>query len=195
MSNSDRLVRMAYASTATFKPFDTNGGIDGHVAQILETARRENKKYNLVGALYYGNGYFFQCLEGTQSEIDRLYSKLLRDPRHKDLKILSTSAIDRIGFTSWEMKFATIDREIRSFLRNHNMIKFDPYKFDPIMSNKLVELLHDADEEAPAERIENAVIAIKKHEDERKSKKFQFLVINGLFMLFFTAIIYLFLNK
>lgn len=195
MNNSEQLVRMAYASTATFKPFDTAGGIDGHVAQILETARRENKKNDLVGALYYGNGYFFQCLEGPQSKIDMLYSKLLRDPRHTDLKILSTSAIDRIGFTSWEMKFATIDREIRAFLRNHSMIKFDPYKFDPIMSNKLVEILHDADEEAPAERIENAVMAIKNFEDERKSKRFQFLAINGLFMLFFTAIIYLFLNK
>lgn len=195
MSSPDSLVRMAYASTASFKPFNTTGGIDGHVAQILETARRENRKRNLVGALYYGNGYFFQCLEGKQSEIDALYSKLLRDPRHTELKILSTSTIDRIGFTSWEMKFATIDREIRSFLRNHNMIKFDPYKFDPIMSNKLIELLHDADEEAPTETIESAVTAIEKYEDERKSKKLQFLAINGVFMVFFTVIIYLFLNK
>lgn len=194
MSNTEPLVRMAYASRATFKPFDTTAGIDGNVAQILETARRENKKHALVGALYYGNGYFFQCLEGPQSAIDHLYAKLLRDGRHTDLKILSTQPIEKIGFSSWEMKFATIDREIRNFLRNHQMIKFDPYKFDPIMSNKLVEMLHDADEEAPADQVDSVLLAVKQHETERASKKYQFLAINALFMLAFSIAIYLFLK-
>lgn len=194
MNRTEPLVRMAYASRATFKPFDTTDGIDGNVAKILETARRENKKNALVGALYYGNGYFFQCLEGPESAIDSLYAKLLRDGRHTDLKILSTQTIDKIGFLSWEMKFATIDREIRNFLRNHQMIKFDPYKFDPIMSNKLVEILHDADEEVPNDRVDSILLAVEQHETERQSKKHQFLAINFLFMLAFSMVIYLFLK-
>lgn len=194
MLDENRLIRMAYASRATFKPFDTNDGIDGNVAKILETARRENKKHQLVGALYYGNGCFFQCLEGPQHAIDKLYSKLLRDPRHADLKILSTVKIDSIGFSSWEMKFATIDREIRTFLRNHNMIKLDPYRFDPTMANKLVELLHDADEEAPAELIQPIISTLEQHDLAEKSRRLKIIIANMVFIIFITAIIFLYLK-
>jgi hypothetical protein len=162
MSESNQIFRLVYASRATFKAFvnaDSNPGsvakLDENVAEILKTARRENQKNHLVGALYYGHGYFFQCLEGTQFEIDQLYEKLLKDPRHTDLKILSKHAIDKIGFSSWEMKFAAIDQEVRSFLRSHNMGTFNPYKFDLAMTNTLVELLHNADEEASNDTIEH----------------------------------------
>jgi hypothetical protein len=141
MSESNQLVRLVYASKATFKAFGNENSkpgsiakIDENVAQILKTAREGNKKNQLVGALYYGHGYFFQCLEGKQSSIDQLYEKLLKDSRHTDLKILSKHAIDKIGFSSWEMKFAAIDQEVRSFLRSHNMGTFNPYKFDKHIS-------------------------------------------------------------
>lgn len=143
---STQLIRLVYASKATFKPFAADQGIDKNVASILATARRENKRNNLVGALYYGNGCFFQCLEGTREAIDALYAKLQKDPRHTQLQILSTQPISQIGFSSWEMKYATIDQEVRSFLRRHQMGKFDPYRFTPDMSAELVDLLQSADE-------------------------------------------------
>ncbi len=140
------LIRFVYASRATFKPFDTGteGGFDGHVINILNAARKNNKKRNLVGALYYGNGCFFQCLEGEKSEIDALHAILLQDPRHKDIEILSTKPIEKIGFGGWEMKFATVDHEVRSFLRQHGITKFDPYKFKPEMVDELVAVLQQA---------------------------------------------------
>ena len=55
------LHRFAYASHSTFNPFASPEGIDVNIAQILEAARQNNKKNNLVGALYYGNGCFFLC--------------------------------------------------------------------------------------------------------------------------------------
>lgn len=138
--------RMVYASKATFKPFKAGDSIDKDVKDILTTARRENKKNNLVGALYYGNGCFFQCLEGNQQDINQLYAKLEKDPRHHELKVLSLEPVEQRSFSSWEMKYATIDREIRAFLRTHQMGKFDPYRFTPQMSAELVGLLQAADE-------------------------------------------------
>ena len=140
------LIRLVYASKATFKPFNSAQGVDKNVASILATARRENKRNNLVGALYYGNGCFFQCLEGTREAIDELYAKLQKDPRHTQLQVLSNQPISHIGFSSWEMKYATIDQEVRSFLRRHQLGKFDPYRFTPEMSAELVGLLQAADE-------------------------------------------------
>lgn len=143
-----QLIRLVYASKATFKAFKSEQGMDKNVASILATARRENRKNNLVGALYYGSGCFFQCLEGTKDDIDTLYAKLQKDPRHTQLQILSTQPISKIRFSSWEMKYATIDQEVRSFLRRNQLAKFDPYRFTPDMTAELVDLLQSADEGA-----------------------------------------------
>lgn len=142
------LYRLAYASRSTFKPFVSASGMDVNIAQILEVARQNNQKNHLVGALYYGNGCFFQCLEGSKQAIDDLYTKLLKDPRHENLKILAYDAIEEAHFSSWEMKYATIDNEVRSFLREHNVHKFDPYQFSPDMTKKLVDMLQNADDGA-----------------------------------------------
>ncbi|MBP9786146.1 MAG: BLUF domain-containing protein [Acinetobacter sp.] len=143
---SQNLIRLTYVSKATFKPFGGADGVDKKVAQILSVARRENKKNNLVGALYYGNGCFFQCLEGEKQDIDALYAKLEKDQRHTELKVLLVETIEQFGFLSWEMKYATIDKEVRSFLRTHNLVKFDPYRFTPELISELIVLLKKADD-------------------------------------------------
>ena len=143
---SNQLIRMAYASKATFKPFNTEKGVDGNVADILTTARRKNRQNNLVGALYYGNGCFFQCLEGRKQDIDALYAKLEKDLRHTELLVLSVEPIEQVGFLSWEMKYAQIDQEVRAFLKSHQLGKFDPYRFTPEMTAELIAVLQKADE-------------------------------------------------
>lgn len=134
------LVRLCYASRATFKPY-TIDGMDRHVAEILAQSRRNNQRRNLVGALYYANGIFFQCLEGEEADIDALLVALGEDDRHKDLKILSRTPIRERAFRDWEMKFAMLDREIRQFLRDHGLGKFDPYRFSDAMTGELVDVL------------------------------------------------------
>lgn len=142
----NQLIRMAYASKATFEPFNVEKGVEGNVANILKIARRNNRKNNLVGALYYGNGSFFQCLEGRKQDIDALYAKLEKDLRHTDLQVLSVEPIQQVGFLSWEMKYAAIDQEVRSFLKNHQLGKFDPYRFTPEMTAELISVLQTADD-------------------------------------------------
>jgi hypothetical protein len=145
---SKSLLRLVYVSRATFKPFnmELGKGLDGHVIKILNQSRRNNQKRNLVGALYYGNGCFFQCLEGEKSDIDTLYAILEQDPRHKDLKILSSNPIEERAFHSWEMKYATIDQEVRVLLRKYKFSKFDPYHFNQQMIDELVAMLQRADD-------------------------------------------------
>ena len=134
------LIRLCYVSRATFKPYTVNG-MDQQVAGILSQSRINNQRRNLVGALYYANGVFFQCLEGEESAIDRLLEQLQQDSRHTDLRVLSRVPILERAFQDWEMKFAMLDREIRQFLREQQHAKFDPYKFTPAMSEELVKVL------------------------------------------------------
>lgn len=52
------LMRLAYASEATFEAKPVEKGVEPHVARILMTSRKNNAKDQLVGGLYYGNNRF-----------------------------------------------------------------------------------------------------------------------------------------
>src|SRR5690606_8424810 len=54
------LIRLAYASEATFAAKALEKGVEPHVARILMASRRNNGKAGLVGGLYYGDNRFFQ---------------------------------------------------------------------------------------------------------------------------------------
>ena len=149
------LVRLCYVSRATFKPF-TVDGIDQQVAAILSQSRTNNQKRNLVGALYYANGVFFQCLEGEESAVNHLLEKLQQDSRHQDLQVLSRTPIQVREFQDWEMKYALLDREIRQFMREQHLGKFDPYKFTPAMTEELVRVMLAA-KDVDSAQLESAV--------------------------------------
>ena len=134
MSN-DPLVRLTYASTATFEP-NESGGIEVAVGQILAESRR-NKKRQIGGVLHYGNGYFFQCLEGKRVAVEDCFHRISDDKRHRDVQRLSSVEVDNRMFPDWSMKYLPIESEITRLLQRHN-VEFDPYQFD---DNMLTELL------------------------------------------------------
>lgn len=144
---ADQLIRMTYVSKATFTLLSgQKEGYNRNIINILTTSRRQNRKNKLVGALYFGNGYFFQCLEGAKQHIDALYAKLEKDERHTELKVLSLEPIEKFAFSSWEMKYAAIDQDVPSFLKSYGLDKFDPYHFTPDMTAELIHILQSASE-------------------------------------------------
>jgi uncharacterized protein YejL (UPF0352 family) len=74
------------------------------------------------------------------------------------------------------------------------MIKFDPYRFDPLMSEKLVNMLHDAEEEASDEKVKNIVDEIIDVEEKRSTKKTKMILLNMIFLIIATAFIYFFMK-
>jgi len=155
MNTSASLTRLVYVSQATFKPFHTPEGMECHVAQILTTSRENNQKNQLFGALYYGQGSFFQCLEGEKSAVDTLYAKLLQDSRHHNLKILDQHPIASLSFQDWEMKYALIDQLARDFVRQHQLRGFDPYQFSTEMVRQFLDLLLD-NQDTPTDMLQQA---------------------------------------
>lgn len=156
----NQLTRVTYVSRSTFKPFGTQSGIEPNVARILSQSRRNNMHRNLVGVLYYGNGCFFQCLEGHSDAIDQLLESLRRDPRHRDLEILTRNPIEHLSFMDWNMKYVSVDQEVQALLKRHNMKRFDPYQFTPEMIQQLVDVFHQSAEAvSPAEVEQHAEVA------------------------------------
>lgn len=135
------LVQIVYVSRSTFTAMPAELGIEPSVARILSQSRVNNAKRGLVGALYFGDGCFFQCLEGRTADVDRLYATLLQDPRHTDLQVLSRRPIDNTRFTTWAMKYVPLDAQMKTLLRALGLQTFDPYRFDESVVARVLEML------------------------------------------------------
>lgn len=138
---SNELTQIVYVSRSTFTTMPAELGIEPSVARILAQSRGNNARRGLVGALYFGDGCFFQCLEGRTLEVDRLYATLLRDPRHTDLQVLSRRAIPHTSFSTWAMKYVPLDAEMKALMRELGMDRFDPYRFDTATVNRVLDML------------------------------------------------------
>ncbi|BCM24531.1 BLUF domain-containing protein [Methyloradius palustris] len=148
------LIQIIYISRSIFPSSDAFGGLDPNVARILAKSRTNNRKEGLVGVLYFGDGCFFQCLEGEQEAVEKLYQTLLEDPRHKDLKLLSRKEISERSFPDWSMKFVGIGTEMKRLLAGYGYKSFDPYSFSPEVTQAVMGLLH-----AAADPTESSTIA------------------------------------
>jgi hypothetical protein len=139
-----KLVQIIYISRSTFESADKVNKIEPSVVRILAKSRINNRKNGLVGVMYFGDGAFFQCLEGEEDAINTLFAKIEKDPRHKDLKLISRKSISKLSFPDWAMKYAPLDEKMGKFLKENGYQTFDPYAFVPAMTEKVLGLLIDA---------------------------------------------------
>lgn len=96
------LVSVSYVSTAV-DAFD-----DAALAELLAQSRASNHDHDLTGMLLYRRGRFFQVLEGPQDAVDELMTKIRRDPRHTDVRVLLTEPLDERRFSEWTMGYEPI---------------------------------------------------------------------------------------
>jgi hypothetical protein len=140
MTQPQALVRLVYASRSQMASNDDNT-VNADLARILMQSRKNNPANQLVGALYYSDGCFFQCLEGPTDAVEALYAKLHHDKRHYDLKVLSRSPITQLAFTRWAMKFVPQASLVNDLLSRHRLTQFDPYSFSAQLQADMVHLL------------------------------------------------------
>lgn len=99
---STPLISISYVSAAA-ESFD-----DARLAELLDQSRRSNHEHDLTGMLLYRRGRFFQVLEGPQDAVDELMTKIRRDPRHTDVRMLLSEEIDERRFSEWTMGYEPI---------------------------------------------------------------------------------------
>ena len=109
---------------------------------ILTEALNFNALNSIYGALYYGNGYFVQCLEGKRDAIENLfYEKILKDRRHKNCKLMYSEDISKNLFSRWNMKYAIIHKDIIDFFSEYKIDEFNPYTLSASTIPQFIELL------------------------------------------------------
>ena len=115
------LLQLAYCSKRCFPV----GESDPELADILATASRRNASDHITGCLGYGKSWFFQVLEGEESRVRQTLSRIGRDPRHSDIRLMAERSVRARSFPEWSM--ASVDMTASS----------SPYLSDIVRSGRL----------------------------------------------------------
>ncbi|WP_255988071.1 BLUF domain-containing protein [Chitinolyticbacter albus] len=130
------LVRLIYASRAS-APITVES-----VEAILQASRARNPELGLTGVLCYTGDVFVQALEGGREQVNALYNRLQRDPRHRDLVLLDYAEIPARRYASWSMAKMRLDKVNVSLLLKYSATPtLDPYTMPGPATAALLEEL------------------------------------------------------
>ena len=76
---------------------------------IQSVSKTNNEPIEVTGSLFYNGGWFLQVLEGPLPTISKLYSKLERDPRHKNSRMLYNEPAKFRLFSRWSMNMTNLE--------------------------------------------------------------------------------------
>ena len=76
---------------------------------IQRVAKSNNELIDVTGSLFYNGGWFLQVLEGPIENLSKLYTKIEKDTRHKNSRILYNEPAKFRTFTRWSMNMTNLD--------------------------------------------------------------------------------------
>ena len=123
------LRQVVYISSAT-QHFSTEA-----LEELLVRARANNERNGITGILLYHDLSFLQIVEGTRDEVDRLMTRIRRDPSHTSLRIVQDERISERDFKSWAMACRVANAE------EARVIAHPPMKLDRGFISSLVPQL------------------------------------------------------
>lgn len=100
--------QLIWASRAT-RPFSTE-----ELDRLVSESRRMNSIHGITGTLIYDAGGFIQVLEGDEVAVEALFSKIARDPRHREISVLDRGPVDSRRFPDWPMGRLELTPSVRS---------------------------------------------------------------------------------
>ena len=116
------LVRLLYASRPA-SPL-TASVID----TILAQSQDGNQAKGITGILCFSDELFLQVLEGGRDAVCELFNAIVRDERHKNVRILGYEEVPERRFGGWTMGQVNIARINPSLLLKYSVkAKLDPF--------------------------------------------------------------------
>jgi hypothetical protein len=95
--------QLVYVSQAVRKMSPTD------LSEIQETAKKNNAPLDVTGSLFYNGGWFLQVLEGAPATLEKLYSNIAADPRHKNSRVLYNEPAKFRTFPRWSMNMTNLN--------------------------------------------------------------------------------------
>jgi len=78
---------------------------DDSLRALLAASQSRNAKREVTGLMLYAEGNIIQIIEGPQFEVESLFAKISKDPRHAGLMKLSQKEIEKREFPEYKMGF------------------------------------------------------------------------------------------
>ena len=132
------LVRLIYVSEISeyFTPDD--------IESILTTARKCNTAKDVTGLLCFNRKYFLQCLEGSRTNVNQIYHKILNDKRHQRIIMLDYKEINAREFDKWSMGYMPESSLTKGLnIKYSGSATFEPYDMTGDSAHLLMLALRD----------------------------------------------------
>ncbi len=78
---------------------------------LFSTARSNNKKQQITGALLIYGDWFAQVLEGAESPVRALFATIEQDPRHENISVIQSGPAGERVFSRWAMARVSVEGE------------------------------------------------------------------------------------
>ena len=130
------LVRLLYASRACV-PIAADA-----MHEIMQQSHAHNPQHGITGILCHSDKVYMQVLEGGRAQINTLYAKILRDPRHTDVVLLHYEEIAERRYSCWTMGQANLGKiNASTMLRFAELPEVDPHAMSGHHSLALIDEL------------------------------------------------------
>jgi hypothetical protein len=115
MENAMPLIRLLYYSENLI------GLVRRHsvIAELQAVSVQRNRESQVTGALLYDDDWFVQALEGEERAVGETLERIMRDPRHSNVEVVSRATISSRQFGKWAMGFAERTDETEAYFGKH----------------------------------------------------------------------------
>ncbi len=138
-------IERQYMRQILYRSLSAVPGDRSDLAHILEQSRHNNAIDGVTGMLWSGERAFLQVLEGHGESVEATFARILADPRHHSLEVLSDKLIETREFGYWSMVHPlagdppdTYDRKILRLIADKSELVRDQF-LAAIMSESRIE--------------------------------------------------------
>jgi|GEM_PF-3795684 len=126
------LYRIVYDSVVLL-PFGEAG--EGELRSLIATAQASNARYGITGVLRFDGAYFLKVLEGLRAAVEATMGRILRDPRHDDVRITAQGPVTLRDFAAWNMALITDQKVALARERNPHLLDVHPYRAAEVVAS------------------------------------------------------------
>lgn len=87
----------------------TAGFSPATLVKINEVSQMQNPTHRVTGFLCFGNGYFFQYIEGEKKDIVQLFANIQKDSRNHNVTLMTEGFKDERLFSDWKLLMVNIN--------------------------------------------------------------------------------------
>lgn len=89
------------------------------IDEMLKLWRHNNQELDLTGALLLCDGAFVHLLEGERANVDRMFRRVMADPRHENVRLIERRPLVRRRFANWPLAYVGPSRWVSRALSGH----------------------------------------------------------------------------